>query len=112
MKIMVSGSLSVAANASTLNVLDGQPEVYLSAPSALTILVSAAVVGLRCTVLIGDSVVVQDQEVSNTARYPFLPDDFLAEFGGAPGDLVYVAFRNTTGAAIVVTTVVQVQRAG
>lgn len=111
MKIMVDGSRSVAANAATDNVLDGKPEVYLSSASALTILVSAAASGLRATVLIGDTVVVQDQEVSDTNRYPFLPDDFLAEMGGAPGDLVYVSFRNTTGAAIVVTTVVQVQRA-
>jgi len=112
MKIMVDGSRSVAANSTTANVLDGKPEVYLSSPSALTVLVSAAVVGLFVTVLVGDTVVVQDQEVSNTARYPFLPDDFLAEMGGAPGDLVFVSFRNSTGAAIVVTTVVQVQRAG
>lgn len=112
MKIMVDAARSVAANTTTANILDGKPEVYLSAASALRVLASAAAVGILATVLVGDTVVVQDQEISNTNRYPFLPDDFLAEMGGAPGDLVFISLRNRTAGAIIVNTVVQVERVG
>lgn len=110
MKIMVDEARSVAANTQTANILDGQPEVYLTGPSALTVLCSASATGLRMTIMVGDTVVVQDQAPASTNRYPFLPDDFLAETGGAPGDLVYISLRNTTGGALTATTVVQVQR--
>lgn len=112
MKIMTDLARSVAANASTANVLDGKPEVYLSRPSALSFYITADVVGLFVTILVGDSVVIQDQEVGNQNRYPVIPDDFLADSGGAPGDLLFIAFRNSTVGAIVVNTLVQVARVG
>jgi len=109
MKVMTDVARSVAANASTANILDGKPEVYLSRNSALAFYLVAAAAGILATVLVGDSVVVDDQEISSANRYPIRPDDLFARSGGASGDLVYVRLRNRTGAAVVVTSVVDVQ---
>ncbi len=109
MKVMTDVARSVAANASTGNILDGKPEVYLSRNAALAFYIVAAAAGLFATILVGDSVVVDDQEVSSANRYPIRPDDLFARSGGASGDLVYVRIRNSTGGAVVLTTVVDVQ---
>jgi len=109
MKVMTDVARSVAANASTANILDGKPEVYLSRNSGLAFYIVAAGAGLFATILVGDSVVVDDQEVSSANRFPIRPDDLFARSGGAAGDLVYVRIRNSTGGAVVITTVVDVQ---
>jgi len=109
MKVMTDVARSVAANSSTANVLDGKPEVYLSRNSALAFYLVAAAAGIMATILVGDSVVIDDQEVSSANRFPIRPDDLTTRAGGAGGDLVYVRLRNKTGAAVVVTTVVDVQ---
>jgi len=109
MKVMTDVARSVAANASTGNILDGKPEVYLSRNAALGFYIVAAAAGLFATILVGDSVVVDDQEVSSANRFPIRPDDLFARSGGAQGDLVYVRIRNSTGGAVVLTTVVDVQ---
>lgn len=109
MKTMTDVARSVAANASTANILDGKPEVYLSKNSAVVFYISAAAAGILATILIGDSVVVDDQEVSSSNRYPIRPDDLFARSGGASGDLVYCRLRNRTAGAVVCTTVVDVQ---
>ena len=109
MKVMTDVARSVAANAQTANILDGKPEVYLTRNSGLAFYLVAAAAGILCTILVGDSVVVEDQEVSSANRYPIRPDDLFARSGGAGGDLIYVRLRNRTGAAVVCTTIVDVQ---
>jgi len=109
MKVMTDIARSVAANTRTDNVLDGKAEVYLTRNSALSFYIVAAAVGIRATVLVGDTVVIDDQEISDANHYPVRPDDLTARSGGAGGDLVGVFLRNTTVGAIVVNTVVDVQ---
>lgn len=109
MKVMTDIGRSVAANAQTGNVLDGKPEQYLTRNSALSFYLVAAAVGIFATVLIGDSVVVEDQEISGINRFPIRPDDLFARAGGAGGDLIFVRLRNSTGAPILVNSVVDVQ---
>ena len=112
MKTMSDAARSVAANSTSGNILDGKAEQFLSGPSALSVGISAAAVGILATILVGDTVVVTDQEVSQSNRWPFLPDDLFAEMGGAPGDLVFISLRNRTGAAIIVNSIVYVARVG
>lgn len=109
MKVMTDVARSVSANASTANVLDGKAEVYLTRNSALAFYIVAAAVGIFATVLVGDSVVVDDQEVSGINRFPIRPDDLFARSGGAAGDLILVRLRNSTAGALLVNTVVDVQ---
>jgi len=109
MKVMTDVARSVAADTTTNNILDGKPEVYLSRNSALAFYITTVTPGMFVTILVGDSVVVDNQEVSNANRFPIRPDDLFARSGGAAGDLVYVRMRNSTGTAVVATTVVDVQ---
>jgi len=109
MKVMTDVARSVGANAQTGNILDGKPEVYLTRNSGLAFYIVAAAAGILATVLVGDSVVVEDQEVSSANRYPIRPDDLFARSGGAGGDLIYVRLRNRTAGAVVCTTIVDVQ---
>jgi len=112
MKVMTNIGLSVPANDSSENVLAGKPEVYLTRNSALAFYIVAAAVGIFVTVLVGDSVVVDDQQCSAINRFPIRPDDLFARSGGAGGDLVLVRLRNSTGAPVLVNTVVDVQAVG
>lgn len=109
MKVMTDIARSVAANDRTANVLDGKAEVYLTRNSMLSFFIVAAAVGINATVIVGDTVVIDDQEISSANRFPIRPDDLTARSGGAGGDLVGVFLRNTTGGAVVVNTVVDVQ---
>ena len=106
---MTDVARSVAANAQTANILDGKPEQYLTGNSAIAFYIVAAAAGIFATVLVGDTVVVEDQEVSGINRFPIRPDDLFSRSGGAGGDLIYVRLRNSTGGAILCTTVVDVQ---
>ncbi len=50
---------------------------------------------------VGDTVVVEDQEVSAANRYPVFPDDFLYQSGALNGDRIVLKLRNSTAGAIV-----------
>ncbi len=110
MKVMTDVARSVAANSQSGNILDGKPEQYLTGNSAISFYIVAAAAGILATILVGDTVVVEDQEVSSANRFPIRPDDLLARSGGAGGDLLYVRLRNRTAGAVVATSVVDVQR--
>jgi len=65
-------------------------------------------VGLNIDVLVGGESVVSDSEMSAANRFPIRPDDMIAEIGGNAGDRIFIALRNTTGAAIVGQVLVDV----
>ena len=102
---------SVAANTTTGNILAGKNKEFLEEASILQIGVCAAAIGLRCTVVVGTEVIVDDQEVSAANHMPIFPDDILAEGGGFAGDRVTVRLRNTTAAPIVAWTKINLQPA-
>jgi len=109
MKVMTDVAQSILANASTANILAGKAEEYLTRNSALRFYIVASAVGILATILVGDTVIVDDQEVSGINRFPIRPDDLFATAGGAGGDLILVRLRNRTGGTLTVNTVVDVQ---
>lgn len=104
---------SVAANASSGNVLAGKQFEFVPGGrgAVLEFFLTAAAIGMNATVTVGGEVVVNDEEISSINRFPQDPEDRLAEFGGRPGDRIFVNLRNTTGAAIIGTTLVKVTSA-
>jgi hypothetical protein len=70
--------------------------------------VNAAAVGLFTTIIVGNEVICEDQEVSAINRTPQDPEDYNYEASGMPGDRVIVKLRNSTGAAIIGFTAVKV----
>lgn len=104
---------SVAANASSGNVLAGKQFEFVPGGrgAVLEFFITGAAIGLNTTITVGGEVIVNDEEVSSINRFPQDPEDRLAEFGGRPGDRIFVSLRNTTGAAIVGITLVKVTAA-
>jgi len=102
---------SVAANTTIANALTGKTQEFLSGPSILQFAVNAAAVGLNATILVGDTVVLEDQEVSAANRMGLFPDDFIYQAGGLQGDRIVVKLHNTTAGAIVAFTSVVISPA-
>ncbi len=92
---------SVAANATVQNVFAGNLNEFLQANSLVNLYASAAAIGLNLTLIVGDEIFLDDQEVSAQNRMPLVPDDLVVQAAGFQGDRVIVRYRNTTGAAIV-----------
>ncbi len=108
---VMSDNQSVGANASVENILAGKLHEFLPEASIVTIAISAAAVGMNATALIGNESIMQDQEVSSSNRFPVTPDDIIAQGAGFESDRLIVSLRNTTGAAIIVRSMVTVEPA-
>lgn len=103
---------SVAANAVVQNVLAGKMDEFLRENSRIALYMTASAVGLNGVLLVGGESSLDDQEISAANRFPVVPDDFLAEAGGIPGDRVLVRARNTTAGAITVFTRLEINPIG
>lgn len=106
---LMQGTVSVAANDVSLNVLAGEIFEFLNRPSRIAIYVTGAVVGLNCTFLLGRVSFSNDQAVPFKTGFPIIPDDFYVDAGGFAGERLVLTFRNTTGAAIVASFKVEVR---
>lgn len=95
---------SIAANTTVQNVLTGKMDEFLREASRLALYADGSAVGLNYSLLVGGESGVDDQEVSSANRFPVVPDDFVVESGGVPGDRVLVRVRNTTAGAITAFT--------
>lgn len=94
-------SQSIAANASTTNLLAGQSYEFLPGAAGLVVAAVGAATGLQATLLVANGItVVDDQPISSANRFPIIPDDILFQDNVPPGRLL-LRFRNTTGAAVV-----------
>lgn len=96
---------SVALQSKSGNILADKVGRFIGPPTKVRVACVAAAPGIRLTILLGQTTVMDDQEVSGVNRYPILPDDLTTEFG-AEADELQMFLRNTTGAAILVTTIV------
>jgi len=102
---------SVAANATSANVLAGKIAEFLAEASILRLFAAAAAIGVFCTFFVGESVLIDDQEISGVNRFPIKPDDLVDEGAGFANDRLLLRFRNSTGAAIVVKSRLEIEPA-
>ncbi len=91
---------SVAANATVANVFTGQLHEFLQGRAVINLYGTASAVGLNASLLIGDELFLDDQELNAQNRMPIIPDDFLVAAAGVRGDRVVLKLRNTTAGAI------------
>jgi len=99
---------TVTANTRTANILAGKPFEFAAQPSIINIYIVGAAAGLHADVLIGGESIMSDEEVSAANRFPVTNEDLTARHGANAGDRIFIALRNTTGAAIVGRTLVEV----
>jgi len=92
---------SIAANSTSPNLIAGQINEFLARPSVVSLFTTGDAIGLRATLLVGKDVVIDDQPISDAARFPQTPEDFLDRGAGFGGERITLRFRNTTGAPIV-----------
>jgi len=103
---------SIAANSLSLNLIAGQANEFLAGPSVVNLFAVAAVIGLRVIYQIGNEVFAQDQEVAAKAGFPVRPDDFFVNGVGGTGERIILQARNTTGGAIIVQALLEINRVG
>jgi len=105
-------SLSVAANATSPNLLAGSLYEILQRPSIVEFGMVGSAAGLLATVLLGSEILMQDQEISGANRYPIVPDDWILKGAGRPGSKIYVTYRNRTAGALTSWLVINITPVG
>jgi len=106
--MIISDSISVAANSRSANVLAGQQFEFLPARASIQLRASSAVTGIRTDFNVGGEQLAVDTLVPPTNRFPIAPDDTMLTASGVKGERLFLTFRNTTAGAIVVQYAVEI----
>lgn len=116
---LVDVARSVAANAISVNILEGKAGRLIGRPAMVKVWCASSAAGILMTAKLSTNGIVQtafdDQEVPGTNRYPLPLEDFITEFPvspGAGGDELIITLRNRTAGALTVTTVVDILPVG
>jgi len=91
-------SISVAANATTVNVVAGQLHEFVGNGARITYAATGSATGLRTTLILNIPV-VQDQAIGLQNRFPLIPDDVLYQ-GVVRACRIFLQARNSTGGAL------------
>lgn len=105
---VIQKETSVAAGAVNDNLLSGSAFEYLRAPALVSIACVAAATGCFITIQVGPSILLEESPPTVKTAMPTVPDDFLYQAAGAPGDRLVIRFRNPTGGAVLARAVVQI----
>lgn len=95
---------TVAANVTTTNILAGKIEEFLPSNAQVQLAITAAAPGMFVSFIIGNRVVVDDQEISDAAVFPVEPDHVISSSMGAAGERLSLKLRNTDSVARIVRT--------
>jgi hypothetical protein len=96
------GTVSVAANASSGNVLSGKQIEIPERPSRVSFYAAAAATGVVGTVTAGARTLMEESHISPANRFPQDPEDRMVRDVAMQGQRLNLTFRNSTGAAIIV----------
>lgn len=109
--MLISDSISVAANTRTANVLAGQQFEFLPARSSVQLRAASSATGIRADLNIGGEQLAVDTLVPPTNRFPIAPDDTMVTAAGLRGERLFLTFRNTTAGALTVQYAVEIMPA-
>ncbi len=94
---IMSALTVVVANTVSANVCAGQSQEFIVEPSVVSFSFTGSAAGLSVTCIVGEEIVIDDQVVPPTNRFPIIPDDTMVQAGAFPGDRITVKWRNSTG---------------
>ncbi len=94
----LSDKRTVAIGATVDNILTGKFSEFLQEDSKVSIGLTSSVDLLFASCIIGNELLIDGQEVNDTAASPRNPDDVLVQGFGAKGDRVIVKLRNGNAA--------------
>lgn len=96
---LMSSSVSVGANATSTNQVQGQLEEFVTRPSTIRLAAVMSATGLNCTLVVGRTVLYSDQLLPAIGTTIAIPDHVIAEQTVNRGRMI-LTFRNTTGGAL------------
>jgi len=105
----IAGNVSVAANAQSANLLAGESFEFLPRPAIVRVYMTGAAAGFETDFLVGGAAAVLGAVVPGTNRSPLRLEDGVVEAGGGGGDRLFLTVLNTTGGALVVNWIVDIQ---
>jgi len=108
---LISGLVSVAANATSANVLAGSPFEFVAQPSIIKLACTqagAAASDITADFQIGGESLAQAANVSDRSAFPTFLDDIFVEAGAQAGERLFLTFSNTTAGALVVQFLVDI----
>ena len=88
---------TIVASTVSANLCAGKSAEFIKEPSIVSLSATGSAIGLYATMIVGEEVVIDDQPIPLTNRFPIVPDDTLAQAGGFLGDRINVRLRNSTG---------------
>jgi hypothetical protein len=93
---IMTAKTTVVANTTSANVCAGQSKEFVQEASIVSLSATGSAVGLYATLIIGEEVVIDDQPIPLTNRFPVVPDDTMGQGGAFPGDRIVCRLRNST----------------
>jgi len=106
---VIQREVSIPANSTSENLLSGSAFEFARGPQLVSLGVTAAATGCFITFTSGADVILEETAAYVATRYPIIPDEFFYSDVAAPGDRYVLRVRNTTGAAIIVRAILQIQ---
>jgi len=106
--MLISGSLLLAANTRSANVLAGEQFEFVPARSLVNVRLSASAVGVRVDLNVGGELQLANAVVPQTNRFPVKPDDDMCSFGARRAERLLLSFLNTTGAGITIFWAIEI----
>jgi len=107
----ISVTTSVAANATSANVLAGSTFEFVAQPSVIKLACTqagAAATDITADFQIGGESLAQAANVSDRAAFPTFREDIFVEAGAQAGERLFLTYSNTTGGALLVHTLIDV----
>lgn len=105
----LSDNQSVATTVVIGNILEGKYNRVLQENSKVTIAMTASVVTGFATVIVGRELLIDAQEIPDTAASPRNPEDIVAQTVGRAGEEIIIGIRNANVGANVIRTHVWVE---
>ncbi len=107
---VIQRQVSIAANTTNENILAGSQYEFARRRSVISGGIVAAAAGVIANINSGGDVVMEAFPVQIKATdFPIIPDEFVFTDVMEAGDRLSIPVQNTTGAAIVVRTIIQIQ---
>jgi hypothetical protein len=101
---VMTDTQSVAANTVVDNILSGKTEEFLRRPSSLVLAMTGGGSQVHATLIVGNEIVIDAQELNPATDWPIVPDNVLAQAVGDIGERIVLRVENRNAAARVVNT--------
>ena len=101
--------VSVAANTTNSNIVNGSAFEYARGRQLLSAGVSAAAAGVLTTITSGADVILEESACPILTRFPIVPDEMYFNDVMEMFDRLRIQMRNTTGGALVTRAAVLLQ---